>query len=99
MLTADRMFETKLGRVQGKSRRSAPVLEHFSIGLFHIHLVAADRMPAFRQVDADLMGAAGLEPAGEDRVPRQSLGDFDVGDRLLPDLGQLGAASTTIPPV
>ena len=54
--------------------------------------VAAHRMADRREVGADLVGAAGLEPHAQQRGARQRLHDLEVGDRAA---GACRCASTS----
>jgi hypothetical protein len=52
-----------------------------------VHRVADDRQPDRRQMDADLVRAARLEPHVEQRVPVDQPFDFEVRDRLARRVG------------
>src|SRR5262245_55791313 len=63
VLAAGGVFEAEFVRVESQSRRFALVLEQLAAWLLHVHLVAADRVAGFREVNANLVRAAGFEPA------------------------------------
>ena len=89
------VLEAEFGGVEGQPRGAAFVLEHLAVGPLRVHLVAADRVAGFREVNADLVRAARFQPAREQRVTRQPLLDRDVRDRFLPNVGQSRAAAAT----
>ena len=85
--------------MQGQPRGAALVLEHLAVRPLRVHLVAADRVAGFREVNANLVRAARFQPAREQRVTRQPLLDRDVRDRFLPNVGQSRAAAATVPAI
>src|SRR5438093_8214535 len=90
------MGEAQLCRVQGEARSTALVLTRRAAQRAIVHLLAAYGMPQLRQMNANLVRAAGLQPARQERVARQLLDDFDMRDGLLADPGERGAAAAAI---
>jgi len=64
-----------------------------------VHLVAAQRMPRFGQVNADLVGASRLELAFDDRISVEPLDRFHVRDGPFAQLRMLRTPAATVPPV
>ena len=64
-----------------------------------VDFVAADRMAQLGKMDADLMGAARLQPAFDQRVIAQKFQGPDVRYRGLADVGQGRAAAAAVAPI
>jgi len=85
------MGKTQGARVQRHARRIEPIAPP-------VAAIAEDRMPPVAAVDANLMGATGLEPTGKDREPRRlaraadPLEDGGMGNRALASHGILESA-------
>src|SRR5262245_50913867 len=90
------MGETELGGVQGQAGRAALVRLRLLAEFAVVDLLTADRMAQLAQVDANLMGAARLEPARQQRVVLQVFDGIDMRDRLLAGAAQGSAAAPAV---
>ena len=59
--------------------------------------IAGDRQVDRGEMDADLMGAASLEPDAEERMARQELLELEVGHRRARRVGVEGVAEPVVP--
>ena len=62
-----RMHKAELGGMQGNTNR-ARAIDHLRAARCRVDSITAERMPALGEVDADLVRAAGLESAFDERV-------------------------------
>ena len=77
------MFEAQFNRVQCEPWCSATIQHGFLTERAEILFVAADRMPRFRHVNADLVRAAGFESALDQRVTANKFNRANVCDGSL----------------
>ena len=74
------MNECQLGSVKSLPRRAAGVFVRRLSGCVRVELFAAQRMTNFREMNANLMRAAGFEAAFEDGLVAEVFERADVGD-------------------
>src|SRR5579863_794807 len=93
------MDEADLGSMQGQPGSSAFIGDRFSGKWPAIDFIAAQRMPGFRKMNADLMRASRFQPAFDDGVALESLDWFDVSHRPFSEFRVFRAAAAPVAPI
>lgn len=94
-----RVVECEPGGMERESRGAAIVLDRLSAELLVIQRVSTDQMSGFGQVDADLVRAAGLERAFDERETTEGFQRTDVRHRVLTFVLVSRAAAEAVAPV
>src|ERR1700690_3011139 len=93
------MHKPELNGAQRQPGRAALVGLTGSEERLIVDLLTAQRVAAFGQVDANLMGSASLQATLDQGIVAQPLYGTNVSHRPFADIWQVGAAATSVAPI
>src|SRR5262249_35187889 len=93
------VFKTEACRVKGQSGRAAIVRERLAVNRAVVDSFTTERHSGLAQMNAHLVGAAGFQPAFDQRVISQLLDRTHMRDGPLARAGLRSASAPAIPSV